>query len=164
MILNFFLSFNVGKLKGHHQFSVILIDFWLYKTVPLRMHLCSCLIKSLYIVCKHWFNGFTSFRSGRAALQAHLNHITRQSSSPASGFSLPFLPISCLCLLLLTKDFIILSPFHSGDRSNVSIKTALLKCINDIFASFNRGQLTGAIFICLSKTFDNHSLDRLFSI
>ena len=62
----------------------------------------------------------------------------------------------------------ILSPFQSGFRPNFSTTTALLKFTSDVFSFCDRDQLTGAIFIDLSKAFDlvDHYLllDKLHSI
>ena len=61
----------------------------------------------------------------------------------------------------------ILSPFQSGFRSNHSTTTALLKLTNYIFSASNNSQLTGAIFIDLTKAFNSVDhyllLDKLFS-
>ncbi len=48
----------------------------------------------------------------------------------------------------------ILSPSQSGFRSNHSTTTALLKLTNDIFTAASNGEVTGAIFIDLTKAFD----------
>ena len=48
----------------------------------------------------------------------------------------------------------ILSPFQSGFRSNYSTTTALLKFSNDVYSAAEHGELTGAIFIDLTKAFD----------
>lgn len=48
----------------------------------------------------------------------------------------------------------ILCPFQSGFKPNFSTTTALLKFTNDIFSACDKGHLTGAIFIDLSKAFD----------
>ena len=48
----------------------------------------------------------------------------------------------------------ILSPFQSGFRPNHSTITALLKLTSDIFSSSGNSNLTGAIFIDLTKAFD----------
>jgi len=62
----------------------------------------------------------------------------------------------------------ILSPFQSGFRSNHSTSTALLKFTNDVFSAADNGELTGAIFIDLTKAFDlvDHYLllDKLYAI
>ena len=48
----------------------------------------------------------------------------------------------------------ILSPAQSGFRPNHSTSTALLKLTNDIFTAAGKGQMTGAIFVDLTKAFD----------
>lgn len=62
----------------------------------------------------------------------------------------------------------ILTPFQSGFRSNYSTTTALLKFTNDVFSAAENGELTGAIFIDLSKAFDFVDryllLDKLYNI
>ena len=62
----------------------------------------------------------------------------------------------------------ILSEFQSGFRPNHSTTTALLKLTNDVYSSAGKGQLTGAIFIDLTKAFDLVDryllLDKLYSI
>ena len=62
----------------------------------------------------------------------------------------------------------ILSPSQSGFRSNHSTTTALLKITNDIFTAAGKGEITGAIFVDLTKAFDFVDryllLDKLYTI
>lgn len=62
----------------------------------------------------------------------------------------------------------ILSSCQPGFRPNFSTTTALLKFTNDIFTASENGQLTGAIFLDVTKAFDivDHYLllDKLYSI
>ena len=52
------------------------------------------------------------------------------------------------------NTYIILSPVQSGFRPNHSTTTALIKFTNDLYSAADDGELTGAIFIDLTKAFD----------
>ena len=61
-----------------------------------------------------------------------------------------------------------MSPSQSGFRSNHSTTTALLKLTNYIFTAAGNGEVTGAIFIDLTKAFDFVDryllLDKLYNV
>ena len=90
-------------------------------------------------------------------------------------------PISIICCITEVFENIIynqlssylnsynlLSPSQSGFCSNHSTITALLKLSNAIYSATNNSNLTGAVFIDVTKAFDlvdhYHLLDKLHSV